>query len=56
MGVVESKKDGVVRKFQLKINLQSVLKNELLGLSNCTQSNSKGLLQTLSKPTTFTAA
>lgn len=30
MGVVESKKDGVVKKFELRMDLKAALKTELL--------------------------
>jgi hypothetical protein len=30
MGLVESKKDGIIKKYELKINLQAEIKKEFL--------------------------
>lgn len=35
MGVVESKKEGIVKKYELKIDLKAELKKDLLELNNC---------------------
>ncbi len=36
MGLVQSKKDGIIKKYQLKVDITAPLKTELLELTNCT--------------------
>jgi hypothetical protein len=45
MGLVESKKNGVVKKYELKLKLDAPIKNLLLPLTNCIIYIKKGVLQ-----------
>lgn len=56
MGVVESKKDGIVRKFELKMDLHAPIRSELLELTACTLNFTQGLSQTSSNCMIPTAA
>jgi hypothetical protein len=35
MGAVESKKDGVIKRYQIKVDLHAPIQRELLALANC---------------------
>jgi hypothetical protein len=55
MGAIESKKDGVIRRYEIKLDFQAQVRSELMELTNCTSLSTQGLSRTSNRPTMRTA-